>query len=69
MLQSEKVLQQLLEKEYQKGVRDGIKAMKQKILLSCENGNPIMLNEEAYFIIDAISNLKLIFDDLEKNVE
>lgn len=69
MLNGKEALQQLLKKEYQKGFRDGVNLMEQKMLLACDNGNPVFINGEAYFIQDAISNLRGIFADLEKDEE
>ena len=69
MLNGKEALQQLLKKEYQKGLRDGVNLMEQKMLLACDNGNPLSINGEVYFIQDAISNLRGIFADLEKDGE
>lgn len=44
--------------------------MKQRMLLACENGNPIELNDgRAYFIKSDIDNLRDIFADLETDSE
>lgn len=44
--------------------------MKERMLLACQNGTPIELNDgRAYFAKDAISNLRNIFDTLERNGE
>lgn len=63
-------LNQLLEKKYQEGVLEGVKIMKERMLLACQNGTPIELSDgRAYFVHDAISNLRTIFDTLERNGE
>lgn len=69
MLIEKEALQQLLKKEYQQGFQDGVKLMEQRMLLACDNGNPIEINGEAYFVQDSISNLRSIFDHLEKDGE
>lgn len=64
MLDSE--LKELYEKGYQDGIRQGIKLMEQRLLLACENGNPINIEERAYFIKSDIENLRDIFENLER---
>lgn len=59
-------LNQLLEKKYQEGIVHGVQLMKERMLLACQNGTPIEINESAYFVHDAISNLRNIFDTLER---
>lgn len=44
----------------------GIKIMEQRILLACENGNPLNIEGKAYFIRSDIDNLRGIFADLEQ---
>ena len=60
-------LNQLLEKKYQEGVEIGVKIMKERMLLACENGTPIELSDgRAYFVRSDIQNLRTIFDTLER---
>ena len=40
----EKELQQMLQAQYKKGIEIGIKLMQKRMLLACENGNPIELD-------------------------
>ena len=61
----EKELQQMLQAQYKKGIEIGIKLMQKRMLLACENGNPIELDGRACFVKSDIQNLKQIFDDLE----
>lgn len=61
----EKELQQMLQVQYKKGIEIGIKLMQQRMLLACENGNPIELDGRAYFVRSDIQKLRDIFDDLE----
>ena len=61
----EKELQQMLQAQYKKGIEIGIKLMQKRMLLACENGNPIELDGRAYFVKADIQNLKQIFYDLE----
>lgn len=61
----EKELQHMLDTQYSKGVELGIKLMEQRMLLSCENGNPIELDGRAYFVKSDIQNLRDIMDDME----
>lgn len=58
-----------LEDAYNSGVESGIKQMKDKMLLACENGTPIEINNKAYFIKSDIQSLHDIFADLEANTE
>ena len=63
-------LNQLLEKKYQEGIVHGVQLMKERMLLACQNGTPIELSDgRAYFVHDAISNLRNIIDTLERNGE
>lgn len=43
--------------------------MEERLLLACENGNPIEINGRAYFIKSDIQNLRDIFEDLEADAE
>ena len=61
-------MQQALNYQYNKGVLDGIKIMKQRMLLACENGTPIEIDGRAYFVRSDLQNLRDIMDDLEKGV-
>lgn len=63
---NEKQMQQALNIQYRKGVEDGIKLMKQRMLLACENGTPIDIGGRAYFVRSDLQNLRDIMDDLEK---
>lgn len=42
--------------------------MKQRMLQTCENGNPIDIEGRAYFIKSDMENLRDIFADLEMEV-
>ena len=61
-------LLQLLQQAYEKGVADGKEIEQQKILLACENGTPINIEERAYFVRGDLQNLRDIFADLEADV-
>lgn len=63
----ERDLQRLLRSEYQMGVDQGIEMMKQKLLHAHEKGNPIVLDQRAYFIKSDLDNLRDIFMDLERD--
>lgn len=60
-------MQQALNYQYNKGVLDGIKLMKQRMLLACENGTPIEIDGRAYFVRSDLQNLRDVMDDLEKD--
>lgn len=62
---TERELKVMLDQAERRGIEKGIKIVKNRMLLACENGTPIEINGEAYFIQDAISNLRGIFSDLE----
>ncbi|MDY5021873.1 MAG: hypothetical protein SPE99_05675 [Blautia sp.] len=59
--------QHVLNIQYKKGVEDGIKLMKQRMLLACENGTPIEIEGRAFFVRSDLQNLRDIMDDLEKD--
>ena len=65
LIVEEKDLEKLLEKKYQEGVCQGVRLMKQRMLLACENGNPIEIEGRAYFVKSDIDNLRDIIADLE----
>lgn len=65
---NEKQMQQALNIQYRKGVEDGIKLMKQRMLLACENGTPIEIGGRAFFVRSDLQNLRDIMDDLEKSI-
>ena len=58
-------LKAILEQAERRGIEQGIKIMQQRMLLACENGNPIDINGRAYFVRSDIDNLRDIFADLE----
>ena len=55
----------MLDTQYKKGIEIGIKLMQKRMLLACENGNPIELDGRAYFVKSDIQNLRNIMDDME----
>lgn len=61
----EREMENLLEKRFQEGVMQGVKLMHQRMLLACENGTPINIEERAYFVRSDLQNLRDIFEDLE----
>ena len=65
---NEKQMQQALDIQYKKGVEDGIKLMKQRMLQAGENGTPIEIVGRAFFVRGDLQNLRDIMDDLEKGV-
>lgn len=65
---NEKQMQQALDIQYKKGVEDGIKLMKQRMLLACENGMPIEIDGRAFFVRSDLQNLRDIMDDMEKGI-
>ena len=69
LIVEEKDLEKLLEKKYQEGVCQGVRLMKQRMLLACENGNPIEIDNRAFFVKSDIDNLRDIFADLEVDKE
>ena len=51
-------------KRFQEGVKQGVKLMQQRMLMACENGTPINIEERAYFVRSDLQNLRDIFEDL-----
>ena len=60
-----KSLMATLDQMEQRGFEKGVEYMEQRILEACENGTPLEICGKAFFVRDAISNLRDIFDDLE----
>lgn len=60
-------MQQALNHQYNKGIFEGIKIMKERMRLACENGTPIEIDGRAYFVRSDLQNLRDIMDDLEKD--
>ena len=65
----ETVLKNQYERGYQDGVIVGVRLMQERMLLACENGNPVEIDGRAYFIKSDIQNLRDIFEDLEVGAE
>lgn len=63
----ERELNAIVHAEYLRGVEYGIKLMEHKLLVACENGNPINIEGRACFIKSDIDNLRDIFMDLERD--
>ena len=61
----ERKMENLLMKRVQEGVKQGVKLMQQRMLMACENGTPINIEERAYFVRSDLQNLRDIFEDLE----
>lgn len=61
----EREMEKLLKKRFQDGVMQGVKLMQQRMLMACENGTPINIEERAYFVRSDLQNLRDIFEDLE----
>ena len=57
------------DKGYADGIKEGIRIMQQRLLLACENGNPINIEGRAFFIKSYMQNLQDIFSDLERECE
>lgn len=51
--------------QYEKGVRDGIRLMEEKVLQAYENGKPVEIDGRVWFIKSDLDNLRDIFTDLE----
>lgn len=60
-----KSLMVTLDQVEHRGFKKGVEYMEQRILEACENGTPLEICEKAFFVRDAKSNLRDIFDDLE----
>lgn len=70
MIIEEKVLKQLLEKEYHRGLQHGMKMQEQKMLSASKTGNPIELSSgEVVFVQNDIDHLHGIFADLETDTD
>ena len=63
---AEQELKEMLDNAERRGVMQGIKIMEQRILLACENGNPLNIEGKAFFIRSDIDNLRGIIADLEQ---
>ena len=49
-----------------KTYEDGIKYMKNKMLKACLSGKCLEIQGRVYYIIDDITHMRMIFDDIEK---
>ena len=69
LLINEKDLETMLQAQYQNGIAEGIQVgirlMEERLLLACENGNPVAIKGRAYFVKSDIQNLRDIMDDME----
>lgn len=66
---TEQELKAMLDHAERRGIEQGIRLMQERMLLACENGTPLEIGGKAFFVRDAISNLRDIFDDLEADAE
>ena len=66
---TERELKVMLDQAERRGIEQGIKIVQQRMLLACENGTPISINDRAYFIKSDMQNLHDIFSDLEADTE
>ena len=62
---TEQELKAMLERAERRGIEQGIKLMQERMLLACENGNPISINGKAYFIKSDMQNLQDIFNQIK----
>ena len=54
-------LNRFLESKYQEGVLEGVQLMKERMLLACQNGTPIELNNgRGYFVQNDIEHLRQV---------
>lgn len=53
-----------LDRAERRGFEMGVKLTQQRMLLACENGTPIEINGRAYFVQDAVTNLRNIVESL-----
>ena len=60
---TEQELKAMLDHAERRGIEQGIRLMQERMLLACENGNPISINGKAYFIKSDMQNLQDIFAD------
>lgn len=70
LLINERDLETMLQAQYQKGVAEGtqmgIRLMEERLLLACENGNPVGIKGRAYFVKSDIQNLRDIIRVMDK---
>ena len=67
---TETELKAMLDQAQKKGIEIGVKIMMNRMLLACENGTPIELQDgRAYFIKSDMQNLHDIFADLETDAD
>ena len=70
MFIEEKVLKQLLEREYHRGFQRGIKVQEERILLASQEGKPIELSDgKVVFVQSDIEHLHMIYADIEADAE
>lgn len=61
---TEKELKVLLDHAERRGIEQGIRLMKEKMLLACEKGTPIEIDGGAYWIQNDLEHLRQVMDSL-----
>ena len=56
---------EIVNQAYKKGVAEGRKQMEEKLVCASETGQPIVVNEQAWFVKSDLQNLRGIFAELE----
>ena len=62
---TEKELKILLDHAERRGIEQGIRLMKEKMLLACEKGTPIEIDGRAYWIQNDLEHLRQVMDLLD----
>lgn len=63
----EQQLQDKLDEYYNRGIQQGIRMVKDKMLLACKKGTPIEIDGKVYYIRSDLDNLKEIMEnDVQK---
>lgn len=58
----EQQLQNKLNEYYNRGIQQGIRMVKDKMLLACKKGTPIEIDGRVYYIRSDLDNLKEIME-------
>lgn len=62
---TEQELKAMLEHAERKGLEQGIRLLKERMLLACENGTPIEIDGKVYWIQNDMKHLRQVMDSIK----
>ena len=64
-MESRERMEQMMEKQYNRGITVGMELMMEKLRIAADNGTPIEIDGRAWYLKSDIENLRDIFEDME----